>query len=160
MIDLKFHFVPFSQSRNAKATDPSINWKVTLAEGFTVDYMQGCGHTPAYKNPSTFPASKKVDQHTTQRRIREECETGKITNRHSGWTTRLSIDPPATKDVMQCLLSEADVLNYSSFKDWADEFGYDSDSISAKQTYDACLKTALQLNARFNIEALRKEYAE
>lgn len=160
MIDLKFQFVPFSQSRNKGNKHPSINWLVTLREGFTVEYMQGSAHTPAYQKPSTFPNSQKVDRHTTDRRIHEECETGQVTNRYYGHTTRINLAPPLTKDVMQSLLLDADVLNYAGFEAWATEFGYDPDSIKAQKIYQECLATALKLNAYFNIAELQKEYAD
>ena len=63
---------------------------------------------------------------------------------------------PQPQDVLNCLLLDADVLNYASFEDWADSFGYDPDSIKALNTYNQCLKTALVLNAHCDLQALRE----
>ena len=43
---------------------------------------------------------------------------------------------PKLDDVMECLRSDAlGVINTSSFEDWADELGFDTDSRRAERTY-------------------------
>lgn len=36
-----------------------------------------------------------------------------------------------------------------TFKDWAADYGYDTDSIAARDVYDSCLRTALAMRAGF-----------
>lgn len=142
-------FVPFSQSRNKAEKLPSLNWRVTIKKDgrdvIETDYMQGSGHAPAYNDPSIFPGpQRKRDQHTTTKRIREECETG----RHSNGR-RLPINPPDVADVMHSLLLDASALDSRDFADWCADYGYSDDSISARATYDACIATATKLRAAF-----------
>ena len=64
------------------------------------------------------------------------------------------IKQPQVAAVLHCLLSDAEAGN-ESFSNWCDNFGHDSDSITAFNTYQACEKTAKQLNNLFNREQLQ-----
>jgi hypothetical protein len=47
-------------------------------------------------------------------------------------------EEPEPGEVLDCLASDsAGFENAQGFEDWASEYGYDSDSIKAKRTYDA-----------------------
>lgn len=153
-ITLAATFVPFSVSRNKGEKDPSLNWLVTLRyngrDVITTDYMQGCGHCPAYKDPTIFPgAERKRDQYTTVNRIRQECETG----RYSAGR-RLPLDPPDVADVLHSLLMDGSAIDSGSFADWCSEYGYDEDSIKVRAMYDACLQIGLRLRAAFGDKTL------
>ena len=156
-----FEFVPFSQSRNAKEKQTSLNWKVTLSKGARVildriDYSAGQGHCPAYKWPRDYTSpSCKRDA------IAAECEKGftvKLMVPTAGYAQVSRVKGPAIMrdpcDVIYSLSSETDALNYSAFEPWAQEFGYDPDSRSAEATYRACLATALALRNGFGEAAL------
>jgi hypothetical protein len=55
------------------------------------------------------------------------------------------VDPTA-KDVLSCLVADAqDYENASSFEDWADEYGYDTDSRKAERIYRGVKRQAEQL---------------
>lgn len=54
---------------------------------------------------------------------------------------------PDSCDVLACLIMDSDVLNAGGFESWAGDLGFDTDSIKARATYDACLETALALRA-------------
>src|SRR5690606_30024160 len=54
--------------------------------------------------------------------------------------TGLLIQDVELSDVMNSLFLDADVRHYSSFEEWARDYGYDTDSRSAERTYKACLK--------------------
>lgn len=61
---------------------------------------------------------------------------------------------PKLPDVLDCIASDADCD--ATFEEWCDAIGYDTDSIKAKKTYDACTKMAIQLRTllgreQFNI---------
>jgi hypothetical protein len=132
-ITLDARFIPWSMSRNAGNDNPSLNWKFDLLiDGRTIirdlDYSAGCGHCKSYKQ-----GDRSIFQSNN---VEHECETGK----HHGYTHKLDV-----VDVLYSLGSDADVLNYSSFEDWADAIGYDTDSRKAEKMYHECLKIALAL---------------
>lgn len=63
---------------------------------------------------------------------------------------------PTLDDVLYCLVSDADAAEMT-FRDWCDNFGYDTDSRKAFDTYHACQETHDKLiKARINIEAQRE----
>lgn len=140
-------FVPFSQSRNASEKSPSLNWRVTLKHNgrniLTTDYMAGCGHAPSYKQ------SFKRD-YTNEKLVALECEYGgKAVYRESlDWmgipqSAKGTIKPDPA-DVIYSLLIDSEVIDYSSFEEWASNFGYDADSRQAEKTYNDCMKIALK----------------
>lgn len=51
---------------------------------------------------------------------------------------------PERADVIDCLVCESEALDYS-FQDWCDNCEYDSDSISALETYNECCKMGRKL---------------
>lgn len=138
----KSRFIPYSQSRNAGGAQPSLNWEVTvLKDGkpiATVDYMAGLGHCPSYKYPLTVAKLQAVDR---------QCETGTYRGR--------KINPDAV-DVLASLAMEADVIDYASFEDWAESFGYDPDSREAEKVYNACMDTALKLRSALGDDGLNQ----
>lgn len=68
--------------------------------------------------------------------------------------------PPSYDDVIHSLLMDASACE-QSFEDWCSEYGYDSDSIKALETYRACQKNADKLRkAGVNIEAERERLAD
>lgn len=56
-------------------------------------------------------------------------------------------EAPSLFDVLHCLCSDASVLDYQSFEQWASEYGYSPDSRSAEKTYHACMELSLKLQA-------------
>lgn len=165
-ITLDATFIPFSQSRNKAEKTPSLNWRVTLKkdgrEVITTDYMQGSGHTTAYKNPSLFPNGKR-DNYTTNKRIAHECETGRVHKSVHLFNGGGKVPCPDVADVLHSLLSDASALDSRDFADWCGDLGYDTDSISARATYDACIETATKLRAAFGqktVDELRELFQD
>lgn len=154
-------FVPWSESRNADNKNPSLNWRVTLRyqgkDVLTTDYTQGLAHCPAYKDPPRFPDGS-LDWYMRKERIKLECETGRksacMPMVDSATATKNPIDPPDVQDVMHSLLLDAEAIDAYDFEDWCGEFGYDSDSISAREAYDACVQTGLKLRNAFGDKTL------
>jgi hypothetical protein len=66
---------------------------------------------------------------------------------------------PDVWSLIDCLVMDSDALDYS-FPDWADNFGYDSDSIKAKATYDACQANAFKIRELFDLDAVRNYLEE
>lgn len=65
---------------------------------------------------------------------------------------------PDAADVLHSLVLDASVVN-QSFNEWCSEYGYDSDSIRALNTYQSCCGIAEKLRAVFSgedMETLRE----
>lgn len=151
-------FVPWSQSRNKGEKQPSLNWEVTLhrkvgpGDGgvtvLTTDYSAGYGHCPSYKPRATIFSDKAV---------RFECKHGHaaLGDNDCCFTAGKAILPEFA-DVLHSLASEAEVLDRSSFEEWASELGYDTDSRKAEGVYRACLEIALKLRNALGEDGLKK----
>lgn len=158
-ITVESKFVPLSQSRNRKpeykVQDLSINWLVSVNFNnhtvLSTDYSQGIGHLPkSVFQPSYNSSRMSIGTFNT---IRSLVETGSCFYEYK----KITLTPPSPADIMYCLTSDADVLNYSSFEDWASCFGYGTDSRKAEKIYQECLKQALQLRAigQSNLDTLQ-----
>jgi len=160
-------FVPQSQSRNKDDTRPSLNWRVTVAKGnvrLETDYMQGCAHIPHYSH-----AFAKFAIYNDA--VREACEKGKsrIVPAKSAYDAAQGdravpivrkIPAPEFADVLYCLVLDAEVLEYSSFDEWAEAFGFDTDSRKAERAYSACLETALKLRHIVDLDEAREAFQD
>jgi hypothetical protein len=127
-----------------------VSWLVTLTKGrqsMTVDYSYGVGHLP--KVPQWWRSTVRSYQ---------QCMI------QHGWTgsgaQRLRAPEPKLADVVESLLSDAGVLDYATFEEWAGEFGFDVDSRKAERTYRQCLEIALQLRAMCDIDRGRELCSE
>lgn len=161
-------FIPFSVSRNAKPDKKngkpwrSLNWKVRLMKAARVlvetDYSAGEGHTPTGKANGSSKRTVTVDQ-----LIAWECENGfpAVETFVAGIVRKPGSKPlkPDPVDVFASMLTDSDVINYSSFEDWASSLGYDTDSRKMEATYRACLATALALRNGIG-DAVMTEAAE
>lgn len=155
-VTMEAKFVPFSVSRNKAERNPSLNWKVTLKRNGTtfiesVDYMQGCANAPSYKQ-----GSRLVRDHNA---VASECETGYVSRINlSGdvLPSKRTIPAPEITDVFYSLLQDSCAIDAGGFANWCDEYGYSSDSISAKAAYDACIDTAMKLRTTFGVKTLEE----
>ncbi len=142
-------FVPWSQSCNYQAgatvDKRSLNWKVTLLHNgrsiLTTDYSAGIAHCPAYK--AHKPGTLRWSRYNEKAYI-YETEIGQVYRRGFPMGNKTPILPDPC-DVLYSLIMDADILNAGTFESWASDYGYDTDSRKAKDTYDACLGIALQL---------------
>ena len=154
-------FVPFSRSRNAKSdpkiNDYSLNWKITISKNrnvLTTDYMQGIGYIPGY----VFKYHMTVNQ---LKNIKTACESGKDYTDHT--TIGKKIPPPAWQDVLYSLVMDSSALEYSTFEEWAEDFGYETNSRKAEKIYKLCLEIGLKLRAMLGsdtMEKLREAYSD
>ena len=53
---------------------------------------------------------------------------------------------PEFEYVLNCLSLDCSSVQGRFFSEWADEYGYSSDSIKAKETYDVCAEQAISLH--------------
>lgn len=153
-IEYQATFVPQSRSRNANEKSPTLNWKITLQRGnykLETDYSQGIGHHPKYRQrtPTVY------DQNVYKR----SCENGKYSV--GGWAER-PLPAPKLVDVLHSLVLDSDVLEYPCFEDWAESFGYDTNSRKAEATYRSCLEIALKMRLILSdrLPELQEAYAD
>lgn len=146
-------FIPFSQSRNKDSDTLSLNWSVTLKIGkreiLTTDYTAGVAHCPGYyKSPHAgFHGSSSIYKRIV---TRAECERGQPVKRvlsNDDCIFGYGYIDPDPVDVVYSLLMDSSVLDESSFEEWADSLGYDTDSRNAESIYRDCLEIALKLRA-------------
>lgn len=106
-------------------------WRVSFASGksqFETDYYTGLGHRKAGK---FYP--------------------------NAGFIVSDKPVPPCATNVLANLIQDSSAID-TSFEYWCADYGYDSDSISAFNTYQACCEIAKELRQVFNhtqIETLR-----
>lgn len=156
-LTIESEFVPFSQSRNKTEKNPSLNWLVTLKrnerEILTTEYMAGMGHCTAYKaSKAQLGHQYSVPRDTA---LREECETGRPWVPF-GRASKTHEHKPKITDFLYSLVRDADALDYSTFENWASNYGYDADSRKAESIYRACLEIALKLRNGIGEEGLAK----
>jgi len=144
---IKEQFVSFYETEEGKKQsslphhkkNPSLNWIVTLNYNgkklFKTTYMAGHGHC----------LSKDIDA------IWDECLGYRVTKAFN------------KADFLNCIILETDVLNHDSFESWAQELGYDTDSLKAKKIYDTCRKQAeklLKAIGEDNLQSLREAFQD
>ena len=168
-ISLEFNFVPFSQSRNRDAEHFTLNWRCELKQndrpihGF--NYSAGVGYIPGDIRHD------RVNKIAGDKIVGAICESGRYErhSRHGESPSWVGVKPwtgvlmPEMTDVLYSLLMDSDVLDYSSFDDWAECLGFDTDSRKAYSIYEECMKTAFALRSAFgedNMTALSELFSE
>lgn len=63
--------------------------------------------------------------------------------------------PPTATEVLSCIVRDGEA-QHMSFHDWASDFGYDTDSLSALNTYNQCGETGRELTKVCGRELLTK----
>lgn len=158
-------FVPQSRSRHAISADkrsggycgkgePCINWRCTVLlndrELWTGDYSQGIGHV---SKPVAAWIRKEYGRDTCiggHAAYMELCETQKVA-RH-GFPAD-AITAPLLRDVFYNVLLDGEAYTMT-FEEWADSFGFDTDSRKAETTYRECVAVGRALHAGLSAEAL------
>lgn len=155
-------FIPQSSSRNAKEKNCSINWSVSIGpnygkdsiqRGITTDYMQGIGHIPNYQKVIPFNARRTL---AVEKFEKLASEQGRFARSLDPSVLSEKLPAPLLRDVLYSLVMDSDVINYSDFEEWAENFGYEADSRSAEKIYKDCMKTALELRSLIGNEALEQ----
>lgn len=148
-------FIPFSQSRNKNEKSPSLNWRVTLYQNdkeiLITDYSAGCGHCPSYKQNDKSIYQKEC--------IDFECEEGykaKATfSENYFMPDKKKPILPYQRDVLYSLVMDSDAVKYD-FSEWADNFGYETDSRKAEKIYNECLEIGLKILRVLGTDKLRE----
>jgi len=156
----------FRPTPQAGEKHPQLNWLITLEKGkqrMSFDYHQGIAHVEGYQHSH----KSSWDRRKAEACYRATCETGKLhkTLAHCADPYETAKRQPAPKlaDVLYCLVSDSDVLNYSSYEEWGPELGYDVDSRKGEETYRLCLKQSLafrKLIGHAAIEQLKEAFQD
>ena len=112
------------------------------------------------KNPNMLCTEWKADHWFCV--IKDQQTTDLITTYYSaGIGHRVNGYPckPTLKDVLCSLTLEADV-KHDTFEEWCNSFGYSSDSIKAKKTYDLCLETLAKLEKFAPLEIFQDYFTD
>lgn len=119
-------------------------WRVTLTRAgskalpMSLPYYTGTGHRKA--PPAIFGARYTPG-----------------TLAHEAWMKGAKPQAPSAADVLHSLILDSSAAD-QSFNDWCEDFGYDSDSIKAFTTYQACCvigENMRKLFSRTELETLR-----
>jgi len=159
-IDVEWTYLPHSLDgvTNQEILKLMLKWKAKVSVdgrgSVEVSYFCGLGHFPI---PSLREGIMTRKLTADQWRRLEEYLSGRRSIRMSQSADRWT---PDKSDLLYCLCSEADILDYSGFPEWADCLGYDSDSIKARETYDACMRQTLSLRQLIDIDEGRRLFSD
>ena len=144
--------------------NPVLHWIVTLTIGkasMQADYTEGMGHIEGYQ---AFHKTK-YDKRVAMKCYRHTCETGKLYRPLSVglyWRSIIGTQPaPDVLDVLYCLATDSESLQYTSYESWAAEFGYNEDSRKGEQAYIKCVQQSVRFGSLLgfpNLEKLRLLY--
>jgi hypothetical protein len=114
-------------------------WRATFTKdkvSISFAYFTGTGH-------------RKIPKASAHEAARMRRAYGNTCERQPAYKALFKPVAPDAASVLYCLLLDASANN-QSFLDWCSDFGYDSDSIKAQNTYNECCKTAQELRKVFN----------
>lgn len=120
--------------------------------GQSFQYHVGLSHVKTQRDFDYKPMWENTARSVGYTEITEVPNKGKFYNNSLSKMTRARVKQPKIEDVLHCLISDSDASEYC-FEDWCDNFGYDSDSISARKIYDECLENYHKLK-----KALGRDY--
>jgi hypothetical protein len=150
-------FVPQSVSRNAAEPRPCLNWVITLqgpkGPPMLVQYMQGIGHVPDY--PSTF-GRETYEQREKRLAYERAAETGRSPKywRNFGIVLTAPLPVPHASEIIYSLLMD-DPRN-QTFDEWCQEYGMDTDSRKAEESYRQCCRQTQDAQRIFGNEVLNE----
>ena len=142
---------PLTNKRDEKRynwQDTAHAWLVTI-NGKSFEYFTGSAHRIA---AGTCGDSKEEFERLKNKNLTE-----------SGFKSLLACSkakPPTVDSVLFCFVMDSNACEMS-FNDWCSDYGYDTDSRKALETYLACQENTAKLRkAGINIEAERERLAD
>jgi hypothetical protein len=165
-LSIQSEFIPFSRSKfalnNPDVKEPwkrSLNWRVTLmlkdSPILVTEYSAGIAYCPSYKPFKRWT----MDYYDA---IVFETEVGRRAvlwpGGRSGVNPYARTEPirPNPESVIACIALESGAIEYSTYEEWAADFGYDPDSRKGEAVYRECLQTGLMLRSRLGDDNLRQ----
>jgi hypothetical protein len=132
-----------------------LKWNIALLhhgkEILRTQFSAGIAHLPSFKANARWTTDYDGA-------LEREFLAGRYATRGK-WQPIL----PNPDDIVACLCSDAEAVDYATFADWARDLGLDDDSIKAKADYDACLDIGLRMRNSLSpvvFEKLREIYAD
>lgn len=175
-LEYKAEFIPQSKSRNSAEKRATLNWRITIKRGsqvLTTDYTQGIAHCPDYQHFENEGGHKEQWYKRVAETGRYTKKRLKLPNGNTDWWGMLNspffgsslkaLPVPPLRDVLYSLVRDSDVLDYPTYEEWANNFGFDEDSRKAEATYRACLEIALKMRGIFGesgLEELRELFQD
>lgn len=140
-----------------------VQWQVTI-NGQTFDYSEGLGHYLNMNHKLYRPKvqlTEKIEQailKANEAEFKTPREFGNLQKDYCLFTGRIKltgngikrITPPKTLDVLYCLYNDSKV-DLMTFDEFCGDFGYDTDSRKAFETYNDCLDNARKFR-RLNLD--------
>jgi len=155
-----------------KSTDETIRWKVSI-NGQEFNYFEGLGRVfntshILYRSAIFKDFKKSILNCEPLPRMLNNGRTLTLKELSGVLTDRVDISKgifhaplihaPSIVDVLYCLSIDTQAFDFD-FEEWCDTFGYDSDSIKAKNIYDDCIENGLKLKrAGLDIDSLQKYF--
>ena len=128
--------------------DDQVHWTI-LINCIEFNYSQGLGFVKI--TSELAKQGLKADERTVLKfNSQEQKEKAmiKALGRQASYNLKMSdtlaVINPKLDDVLYCLFLDSEA-HESCFQDWATNFGYDEDSIKAKNIYEACLDNYFKL---------------
>ncbi|RLI64159.1 MAG: hypothetical protein DRO67_04560 [Candidatus Asgardarchaeum californiense] len=129
-----------------------LNWNISVIIAdrvYSTVYSQGVGHIPGYKfRLRRTLADRDLEVYAV--------DTGKYYDLKYPHIKK-NLPKPTLVDVMHSLILDSSVvINYCDFEEFASDMGYDTDSRRAEQTYNACLKIGIFLQATLGKDTIEQ----
>jgi len=140
---------------SAKWGDFRLRWSIELSfqgrSTLTTEYTQGIGHLPGWSH------GLRPTVHN-ERVVREALRNRRIIYVHDRQAMQggRTIPAPELADVVSCLILDGSAIDYATYEDWADNYGYDRDSREGERIYRVCLTTGLRLRAALGDKRLQE----
>lgn len=120
---------------------------IVSINGQSFDYRMGSGHCTKLNNDKTS-VQFRITELDKQDRI-SICKViygyhKRLTQYDYESLNIVYVKRPDLKEVLNCLFLDSSARE-TCFQDWCLDFGYDTDSIKAKSTYESCLDNAFKL---------------
>ena len=158
-VKLDATFLPAS-SFDDEWRSKSINHAITLTRGgrcIQAIYSQGVAHQPHYKQ-----GDNSVNHHRAMELSIEKGNAYRPRDMDRSMQFAKALPNPSVVDVLWSLLMDSNG-ELSDFADFCGELGYETDSIKAKETFEACRDIKLKLQAMFTsaeIDELNELYQD
>lgn len=126
---------------------------------WTGDYRLGVGHVKWPKGGEAYPqgitSNEEYCLNTVRMNPSAQIKDKQLLTDTAAKLAKYQKVTPTLNDVCHSLLMDgAAFFDGQRFEDWASDYGYSADSISAKETFEACDKIGRELSRALSRETL------
>ena len=128
-----------------KDNDGVTVWSVTIVNdksSLTTEYTMGSAYRISTVSDTCIWKNRKT---VYRKNERLPCVYGGLSIHEASVRNRSVPEKPELEGVLYCLVMDAVFSSTSSFEEFCDNSGFDSDSVKAKETFEACQKTHYRL---------------